>query len=120
MAAAAAVIAGRTSLAATRSAMFTVYTFGDSILDCARYNNYDVHPGQLRVRNDDALFPPFKRRDLASLGPARLAHGALVDVRGHFLRGDPSWFTRTIESSLRGASEVRAAFLPQVLQPHAA
>jgi acyl-CoA thioesterase I len=53
---------------------------------------------------------------------ARLAaqHGALVDLHGHFLRGDDSWFTRTIEPSLRGASEVRAAFLPEVLRVRAA
>ncbi|HEY9861789.1 MAG TPA: hypothetical protein V6D16_19985, partial [Candidatus Obscuribacterales bacterium] len=37
--------------------MVTLYTFGDSILDCARYNEYGVHPGQLLVRNDDRLFP---------------------------------------------------------------
>lgn len=204
---------------------FTVYTFGDSILDCARYNEYGVHPGQLIVRNDDVLFPDFKGRDLSSSAPARLdhrardgatvddlarqgrmlepsgpsvalvtiggndlliglaadrgsgmvrfersldtflralpvrpvllgtvfdptfgndsrnflsvdariarpnlnrvnaiigelaeRHGQLVDVHRHFLGGDPSWFTRTIEPSLRGASEVRAAFLPAVLK----
>ena len=27
--------------------VFTVVTFGDSILDCARYNDYGVHPGAL-------------------------------------------------------------------------
>jgi acyl-CoA thioesterase-1 len=204
---------------------FTVCTFGDSILDCARYNAYGVHPGQLIVRNDDNLFPDFRGRDLSSSAPAQLDHrardgatvndlsrqarglnlpgpavalvtiggndlltglaadqgagivrfertldgflralplrpvllgtvfdptfgddsrnflsvdariarpnlnringiiaelaaryGKLVDVHGHFLRGDPSWFTRTIEPSLRGASEVRAAFLPAVLK----
>ena len=205
--------------------MLTVVTFGDSILDCARYNDYGVHPGQLIVRNDDRLFPEFEGRDLCSREPAaivhraqdgariddlprqvrglriadpavalitiggndllaglasdrgaglarfareldaflrclpvgpillgnvydptfgddsrnflgidvRLArgnlermnallgdlaavHGKLVDVHGHFLRGDPSWFTQTIEPSLRGASEVRAAFLSGVLE----
>jgi hypothetical protein len=204
---------------------FTVCTFGDSILDCARYNEYGVHPGQLIVRNDDRLFPDFKGRDLSSSAPARLEHcardgataddlsrqaralnlggpavalvtvggndlltglagdrgegiarfertldgflrtlpvrpvllgtvfdptfgddsrnflsvdariarpnlnrvngiiaelaaryGQLVDVHGHFLSGDSSWFTRTIEPSLRGASEVRAVFLPAVLK----
>jgi acyl-CoA thioesterase I len=205
---------------------FTLYTFGDSILDCGRYNEHGVHPGQLLVRNDDALFPEFKGRDLLSRGPARLEHravdgatirdlpaqvrrltpprgaaaalltvggndllqglvsdrgagirefesrldrflrqlpirplllgnvydptqgddarnflgvdprvsranlrrvnealdalamrhGRLVDLHAHFLRGDPSWFTRTIEPSLRGASEVRRAFLPAVLE----
>ena len=58
------------------SEVFTVYTFGDSILDCARYNEYGVHPGQLIVRNDDGLFPDFKGRDLSSSAPARLDHRA--------------------------------------------
>mgnify|MGYP002778414882 CR=1 FL=1 len=206
------------------STMFTLCTFGDSILDCARYNDHGVHPGQLLVRNDDALFPEFRGRDLQSRGPARLEHravdgatvadlprqalgfaaptgpavalvtvggndlirglaadrgpglrafeaafdrflaalpvrpvllgtvydptfgddarnflgvdariaranfrrvndviGALaarhgerVDLHAHFLAGDPSWFTRTIEPSLRGASEVRRAFLAHI------
>lgn len=204
---------------------FTVHTFGDSILDCARYNIHGVHPGQLIVRNDDRLFPDFKGCDLSSFRPAQLDHraqdgarvedlprqarglqgsgpavalvtvggndlltglaadrgegifrfrellaaflhslpvrpillgtvydptfgddsrnflgveariargnlnrmnavisdlapryGQLVDLHGHFLTGDPSWFTRTIEPSLRGASEVRAAFLPAVFK----
>jgi hypothetical protein len=43
-------------------------------------------------------------------------YGALVDVHAHFLTGDPSWYTSTIEPSLRGASEVRRAFLPRVLE----
>ena len=37
-------------------------------------------------------------------------YGRLVDVHRHFLKGDASWFTQTIEPSLRGASEVRAVF----------
>ncbi len=204
--------------------MFTVYTFGDSILDCARYNEFGVHPGQLVVRNDDRLFPEFKGQDLLSRGPARLQHrardgatveglpsqalglkvegrsvalltiggndlltgliadrgsgidaftrslerflealpvrpvlignvydptfgddsrnflgvdpalgrgnhrrvnealaalaaryGKLVDLHEHFLGGDPSWYTLTIEPSLRGASEVRRCFLRHLL-----
>src|SRR3954466_7133394 len=55
----------------------TLYTFGDSILDCGRYNEYGVHPGQLIVRNDDALFPEFKGRDLRSRRAARLEHRAV-------------------------------------------
>jgi acyl-CoA thioesterase-1 len=35
----------------------------------------------------------------------------LVDLHAHFLRGQPGWFTRTIEPSLIGASEVRRAFI---------
>jgi acyl-CoA thioesterase I len=200
--------------------MRTLYTFGDSILDCAHYNAYGVHPGQLLVRNDDVLFPEFRGHDLSSHGAADLIHraqdgatvtnlaaqirdlrvegeavalltiggndlirglisdtgpgiaafattlerrvrelpirpvlignvydptfgddarnflgvdprigranhrrvneilgdiagrhGVLVDLHGHFLTGDPGWFTAVIEPSLRGASEVRRAFL---------
>jgi acyl-CoA thioesterase-1 len=43
-------------------------------------------------------------------------YGQLVDLHGHFLKGDPSWYTQTIEPSLVGASEVRRAFLSYVLQ----
>jgi len=204
--------------------MTILYTFGDSILDCGRYNEFGVHPGQLLVQNDDRLFPDFKSQDLASRSSARLEHrardgatvanlsaqvqglrvegtaialitvggndllqgliqdtgagittfataldtfvqqlpirpvllgnvydptlgddsrnfsgvdpaiarknlqrmntaiqqianryGQFVDLHAHFLQGDPSWFTATIEPSLRGASEVRRAFLPYVL-----
>jgi acyl-CoA thioesterase I len=219
-----AALAAGAGVPAQGRTMFKLYTFGDSILDCARYNDRGVHPGQLLVRNDDALFPEFKGRDLASRTPARLVHravdgatvdglasqvrglaadgnsvvlltvggndllrglaadrgpglrrfeselgdflrglrlgpvlvgtvydptfnddsrnflgvdvrvaranhrrvnevlaaaaarhGALVDLHAHFLTGDPSWYVHTIEPSLRGASEVRRAFLPQVL-----
>lgn len=207
--------------------MLTVYTFGDSILDCGHYNAHGVTPGGLLLRNDDRLFPEFHSQDLLSRGPATLEHrardgatihglpaqvrglqltepaepavalvtiggndlltgliadnglgiegfaaalddvlrrllvrpvllgnvydpsfgddarnflgidprvarrnhhrmnavlaeiasgyGALVDLHAHFLTGDPSWLTLTIEPSLRGASEVRRAFLPHVL-----
>jgi lysophospholipase L1-like esterase len=63
--------------------MLTLYTFGDSILDCGRYNEFGVHPGQLLVQNDDRLFPEFQGQDLKSRQPARLEHrardGATVD-----------------------------------------
>ena len=229
-----AIAAGATALAGAPRALglgrapagLTLVTFGDSILDCGRYNAHGVHPGRLLLRNDDALFPAFRGRDLASSGfDARLDHravdgarvndlpgqakrlrvagpaiallavggndllsglaagdaaavdaferrltgfldalpirpvlvgnvydptfgddarnflpvdprlarrnlarvnavlaklasgvGEMVDVHAHFLRGDPSWFTQTIEPSLRGASEVRAAFLPATLR----
>ena len=39
-----------------------VVTLGDSILDCARYNEHGVTPGRLLVRNDDDVFPEFRRR----------------------------------------------------------
>lgn len=60
----------------TEGEMITVYTFGDSILDCGRYNQYGVHPGQLIVQNDDGLFPEFRGKDLSSQDPARLEHRA--------------------------------------------
>src|SRR5919204_5876498 len=57
--------------------MLTLYTFGDSILDCGHYNEFDITPGQLLVRNDDRLFPEFRGRDLASMmGETRLEHRA--------------------------------------------
>ena len=54
-----------------------VVTFGDSILDCGRYNEHGITPGSLLVRNDDALFPEFRGRDLASHGAARVEHRAV-------------------------------------------
>jgi hypothetical protein len=60
------------------------------------------------------------RRNLARVNAACATLGArfgeAVDVHAHFLRGDPTWYTRTIEPSLRGASEVRAVFLPATLR----
>ncbi len=200
--------------------MLTLYTFGDSVLDCGRYNDFGLDPGRLLVRNDDRLFPEFRGQDLSSHGPARLEHravdgatvanlpfqmrdlsragesvailtvggndllqgllvddgrgirafasaldsfvrdlpirpvllgnvydptfgddsrdftgvdpalarenhrrvnaaiaevaeryGTLVDIHAHFLTGDPTWYTQTIEPSLRGASEIRRCFL---------
>lgn len=215
---------GAAQIAEKRDEMLTLYTFGDSILDCGRYNEFGIHPGGLLVRNDDRLFPEFKGRDLLSRGFARLEHlaqdgatvrtlpgqaqgldsvrrsvalltvggndllqglvtdngpgikafgqaldsflenlpvrpvlignvydpsfgddannflgvdpkvarenhrqvngilakmgakyGQLVDLHVHFLTGNPSWFTHTIEPSLIGASEVRRAFLRHLL-----
>jgi acyl-CoA thioesterase-1 len=203
--------------------MLTVYTFGDSILDCSHYNESGVDAGRLIVTNDDALFPEFRGRDLTSRGPTRLEHravdgsivedlpdqveglvveepsialltvggndllmtllddrgpgvaefarkldhfleslpirpvlignvydptfgndalnvfgvdpawgrenhrrvnavlaelarkyGALIDLHHQFLKGRPDWFTRTIEPSLKGASEVRRCFLEAI------
>jgi acyl-CoA thioesterase I len=205
--------------------MLTVYTFGDSILDCGHYNEHGVTPGGLLVHNDDRLFPEFRGEDLSYRAETRLNHravdgatveglpsqaqglsvegrsialltiggndlisglaeddgpgvqafaralqdflkrlpvrpvlvgnvydpsfgddrnnflgveprlarenhrrvnavlaemgdkyGALADLHAHFLTGDPSWYTYTIEPSLRGASEVRRVFLPLALR----
>lgn len=209
--------------ATTSRRIVRLCTFGDSVLDCRRYNDEGVDPGQLIVRNDDRLFPEFRERDLQHRGTCRLDHravdgatsgdlpgqgrglarldgtvaivsvggndllrglagdrgpgmqafeatlqrfasalpvrpvllatvydptfgddsrnftgvppsiaranhrrvnaiigeiadryGRLADVHRHFLTGDPSWFTRTIEPSLRGASEVRRVFLDAI------
>ena len=71
--------------------MLTLYTFGDSILDCGLYNQYGVHPGGLIVKNEDRLFPEFAGRDLTSRGPARLEHrardGSTVEDLSEQLRG---------------------------------
>ena len=205
--------------------MLTVFTFGDSVLDCGHYNRYGVSPGELLVRNRDDLFPEFRAQDLSALGGGRLEqlaqdggtvnslprqlrgvknpgkavalvsvggndllqgllmdkgpgfevfrsklsafltalpirpvfianvydptvgddrqnftsvpveraranhrrlndliaglaseHGVLVDLHSHFLGGDPSWFTSTIEPSLRGASEVRRCFWRELVK----
>ncbi len=65
----------------------TLYTFGDSILDCGRYNDYGVHPGQLIVRNRDDLFPQFRGQDLESRRPARLDHRAADGAASQRLLG---------------------------------
>lgn len=57
--------------------MPTLWTLGDSILDCGGYNAHGVHPGALLLRNDDLLFPRFAGADLAATGePWRLEHRA--------------------------------------------
>ena len=55
------------------------------------------------------------RRLNAVLADLAGRYGALVDLHAHFLTGDPSWLTHTIEPSLVGASEVRRAFLGRLL-----
>lgn len=98
----------------------TLYTFGDSILDCGHYNEFGVTPGRLLVHNDGQLFPEFTGQDLSSIAPVRLEHravdGALVNLHAHFLTGDQSWYVHTIEPSLRGASEIRRCFLPVLIE----
>jgi lysophospholipase L1-like esterase len=75
------VLLGSTGACARAAETLTLYTFGDSILDCGHYNRYGVHPGQLVVRNNDKLFPEFKRRDLSTRGPALLKHRARDGAR---------------------------------------
>ena len=206
--------------------MFTLTTFGDSILDCAHYNAERVDPAGLIAANRDDLFPEFRGRDLTTRlggevridrravdgsrvddlprqarglhidGPALAvltvggndllgglidddgpgipafarkltafldalpirpvvlgtvydptfgddaaaggtfpnpkrarvnfdrmnatlrelapAYGVLADLHAHFLTGRPDWFVRTIEPSLRGASEVRRCVLDAI------
>ena len=82
-------------------------------------NVYDPTFGDDR-RNFLPVEPRRARRHLARVNAACAALGSRfgepVDVHAHFLRGDPTWYTRTIEPSLRGASEVRAAFWPATLR----
>ena len=77
-------------------------------------NVYDPSFGDDR-NNFLGIDPAIARRNHerinAVLAEAAGRYGELVDLHGHFLKGDPSWFTRTIEPSLIGASEVRRAFL---------
>ena len=63
---------------------------------------------------DPAVARGSHRRVNAAIAALAGRYGALVDLHAHFLAGDPSWLTRTIEPSLRGASEVRRAFLQQL------
>ena len=54
------------------------------------------------------------RRINASIAELARTYGAVVDLHRHFLKGRPDWFTRTIEPSLTGASEVRRCFLEEI------
>jgi acyl-CoA thioesterase I len=72
-------------------------TFGDD-----RQNFLGVDPRRARANH---------RRMNELLAEAGARYGVPVDLHGHFLSGDPSWFANTIEPSLIGASEVRRAFL---------
>ena len=62
--------------------MFTLYTFGDSILDCAHYNAERIDPAGLLASNRDDLFPEFRGRDLsARLGEVRVDRRAVDGSR---------------------------------------
>src|SRR6266446_3243466 len=91
--------------------MFTLYTFGDSILDSGAYNPLALTPAALIVRNNDRLFPEFRGRDLASRGPARLIHRLARDW-GSGVRT----FARTLHDFL-AALPVRPVFLGKVYDP---
>ncbi|MGZ5179141.1 MAG: SGNH/GDSL hydrolase family protein [Ramlibacter sp.] len=70
-------LSARANVGEAGGRMFTLHTFGDTMLDCRRYNARGVHPGQLLLRNDDALFPAFRGNDLLSHRAARLDHRAV-------------------------------------------
>ena len=55
----------------------TLYTFGDSILDCGRYNPHGITPAALLIKNDDRLFPELRGRELSARGAFRLEHRAV-------------------------------------------
>jgi lysophospholipase L1-like esterase len=90
------------SLAVSRIVLGTVYdpTFGDDA------RNFLGVPAAVARANHRRV------NDVIAALAAR--HGRLADLHAHFLRGDPSWFTRTIEPSLIGASEVRRVFLDRL------
>lgn len=75
-------------------------TFGDDAL-----NVFGVDPALGRENH---------RRVNAVLADLARSYGALVDLHRHFLGGRPDWYTRTIEPSLTGASEVRRCFLETI------
>jgi acyl-CoA thioesterase I len=62
-----------------------------------------------------ALVRERHRQVNAAIADVATRYGTLVDLHAHFLTGDPSWFTSTIEPSLRGASEIRRCFLPHLI-----
>ena len=64
---------------------------------------------------DPALARGNHHRVNAAIAELASRYGALVDLHGHFLSGDPTWCTHIIEPSLRGTSEVRRCFLPHLL-----
>ena len=80
-------------------------------------NVYDPTLG-VDSQNFLGLEPALARRNLRQVNDAIArvagAHGHLVDLHAHFLTGDLSWFTRIIEPSLRGASEIRRCFLEAI------
>lgn len=59
--------------------LLNIFTFGDSILDCGRYNKYNVSPGSLLVENRNDLFLEFKAQDLKSIfrRPVKLTEFAI-------------------------------------------
>ena len=76
-------------------------TFGDDAL-----NFTGVEPALARENH---------RRVNAIIADLAGRFGALVDLHAHFLTGNPTWCAQIIEPSLRGVSEVRRCFLPQLL-----
>ncbi len=59
----------------------TLYTFGDSILDCGRYNPHGITPAALMIKNEDRLFPEFRGRELSARRAFRLEHRAVDGAR---------------------------------------
>jgi hypothetical protein len=76
-------------------------TFGD---DSMNFVGIDPELGRGNLRRINGILTEFATK-----------YGALADLHGHFLAGEPAWYTRTIEPSLVGASEIRRCFLPHVL-----
>jgi hypothetical protein len=97
------------SLKQTRLFVANVYdpSFGDDS------NNFlGVDPAVAR--------PAHRRVNQILTNETERVGGRLVDLHSHFMTGQPSWFTRQIEPSLIGASEVRRAFLDAIVRTNVA
>ena len=82
-------------------------SFGDD------FNNFlDVDPATARRAHG-------RVNEILALETTRVG-ACLVDLHAHFLSGEPSWFTRQVEPSLTGASEVRRVFLDAIVRTNAA
>jgi len=96
-------------LAHARLFVANVYdpSFGDD------FNNFlDVDPATARRAHG-------RVNEILALETTRVG-ACLVDLHAHFLSGEPSWFTRQVEPSLTGASEVRRVFLDAIVRTNAA
>lgn len=78
--------------------MLTLHTFGDSILDCGRFNRFGLTPGALLVHNDDGQFPEFIGHDLSSRVPSQVIHHARSGSTVHHLQGQADGLQATSPS----------------------
>jgi acyl-CoA thioesterase I len=82
------------------------------VIICTVYDPTFGDDGENFTGVDPVLARANHRRVNEVLAAAAERYGVLADLHAHFLGGDPSWFTQTIEPSLTGASEIRRVALP--------